>query len=362
MQINAYHTDRFTGDESLISSFQDYEGLSFESVNPGGYSVASFDIKRKATVFWEDLQFQNRIQISHLSEVVWEGYIDKTDRSINPDNISIQCLGWSARLNQLGTEDDITAGVLNYYMRDFITDVILADGDIEIIEGDLGGYGYAYPQYTRFEFAPYTTYFDALEKLNAADKWDWGVWNDFKMYYSEPDPTDIKWIVYLEDCSDLTISPNPANLCNYVIVSYTQDGTHQQTTTRQDAASQVKYGVIKNHIDVPGRVTTAGAQQIGDTHLADYSTLRVAAEFTCNRVFNPYGIESPVSYVRAGDNIRLVDWLPTEERLRLGVTDISTFKIKSTSYNHDDATLSVTPTEWVSQVEIALARLEATGY
>ena len=347
-----------------LTMLDDFEGLTFESCNPGGFTVASFVVHRPVTQQWTDLQSFNRIEIGEGPLMFWQGYIDTPTRKIRPDTIDVQCLGWSARLNELGTTADIlVVGAANNQGSDFITNVLLVDADSEIVDGDVETGDYTYPNGTRFEFAPYTTYFDALEQFNAGAGFNWGVWNDLGIYWTAKTPDVIDWYVYTRDCKDLTITPNPAAFANEVLVSYTQDSVHQQTTTRTDAASIAKYGrTTKRMITVPGRITTAGAQSIGDDYLAETANLKVAAEFTTSRVFDDNGSEHHLGEVRGGHNVRLVDWLPTEELLTGEVDDIATFQIKSASYNHDSYDVRITPTEFVPMVETEIARLGVTGY
>jgi len=347
-----------------LTTLNDFEGLTFESCNPGGFTVASFKIHRPVTQAWPDLAPFNRVEIGEAPLVFWQGYIDTPVRKIRPDTIDVQCLGWSARLNELGTTADIlVVGAGNNQGSDFITNVLLADGDCELVAGVIETTDYVYPNGTRFEFAPYTAYFDALEQFNAGAGFDWGVGDDLGIYWKAKTPGIIDWYVYTKDCKGLSISPNPAAFCNEVIVSYTQDSVHQQTTVRTDAPSQTKYGrVTKRMITVPGRITTAGAQSIGDDYLASCAELKVAAEFTTSRVFDSNGGEHHLGEVRGGHNVRLVDWLPTEELLAGAVDDIATFQIKSPCYQHDPKDLRITPTEFVPQVETEIARLGVTGY
>jgi len=240
--------------------------------------------------------------------------------------------------------------------------VLDADSDCEIYGNDIETTDFEYAVGTRFEFSPFTTYFNALEQFNAASNFDWGSWGR-ELYWKAKTPSVIDWFVYTNDCDSLTITPNPAAFCNEVIVSYTQDGTHQQTTTRSDTDSQSKYGrVVKRLLDIPGRITTTNAQSVGDLYLAETAEIKVAAEFTCKRIFDSRGAVRNLAEVRAGENVSILDWLPTEELLARNVNDIATFQIKSTTYSHNEPSLQITPTEFVPQIEVKLAQLEAVGY
>lgn len=352
-------TERIPGQAPGINIF---EGLSFESVDPGGFTVGNFTLHRRVTQYWPDLLHRNQIKIGEGGEVYWEGYLDKPTRKIRPDTFDVSCLGWSSQLNQLWiTFDWIVVNTVNDQCSDLLNAIVLVDPDINIIAGTIETGDYAFPVGTRFEFAPATPYFDALDQFNAANNYDWGVWLDRRFDFTAKTPGTIDWYVWTRDCEDLSISPNPDKLCNYCLVNYTQDGSHYQQVIAQDTASQTLYGVRKVKVDVPGKIITAGATQIANTYIAECANLKVAAEFTCNRIFDSYGAEQPLGKVRGGENVRIVDWMPTEEILS-GVNDIATFQIKSAKYDHSKYTLDVTPTEFVPATDIQIARLQAVGY
>lgn len=347
-----------------------FENLSFESCNPGGFTVASYTLHRKVSQYWPDVLHRNRVAIGEGAEVYWEGYIDKPIRKIRPDTFDISCQGWSAQLNQLWATADITvSSAADDQCSDFINTVMLPDTNINIVAGTIETGDYEYPVNTKFEFAPATYYSDCLDQFNAGNNYDWGVWLDRQFDFTAKAPGVIDWYVYTGDCEDLSISPNPDALCNYVMVDFVQGGAFHEQVILQDAASQLLYGVRKKKLDIPGLIDESsggpanpgGATHIGNTYLADCKDLKVAAEFTCNRIFDSYGAEQSLCKVRAGENIRLVDWLPTEETLT-GVNDIATFRIKSAKYDHNKSTLDVTPTEFMPRTDIQIARLQATGY
>ena len=73
-------------DEDKAWIVNDFEGLSFESVNPGGWTVANFTAVRDITITQHDLQPFNPIVIYDDGPIpVWEGYIDLPTRSVGPD-------------------------------------------------------------------------------------------------------------------------------------------------------------------------------------------------------------------------------------------------------------------------------------
>ena len=76
--------------DALITTINDFEGLSIETSNPGGYSVARFTIHRPVTTYWQEFEPFNPVKVIHQDRAVWEGTIDKPERSINPDTIEVQ--------------------------------------------------------------------------------------------------------------------------------------------------------------------------------------------------------------------------------------------------------------------------------
>ena len=341
-----------------------FEDLVFDSVNPGGFSVASFKVHRPVTQYQADLQHRNWISIGDGALIFWEGYIDKVNRSIRPDVFDISCLGWSAQLNQLWTTEDITALVAGYKCSDFINDVILADPGINLIPGNIQTSDYSYPENTTFTFYPSKFYSECLTQLNAGNNWNWGVWEDKKFDFT-PKKSLVDWYVYTDDCDSLTISPNPENLSNYIMVSFTQDGTNYEQRVVEDEPSQILYGVRKKQLDIPGEIDEdngGGATAIAKVYLSEVKDLKVAAELTTSRIFDTNGSEHHLAEARAGDIVRLVPWMPTEESISKVVDDIATFEMKSAKYDHTRYELAITPTEFVPKVEIQISRIQATGY
>jgi hypothetical protein len=332
-----------------------FEGLSFESVNPGGWTTANFTIHRKITEYWADLAYRNWIVIGNGPDVYWEGFVDKPSRSINPDKIDVGCLGWNAILNELWVTFDIDGP---YKCSTMVTFIGTWSG---ITPGIIKTTDYEYPAGTRFEFAPSTYMFDCMEQLNAANNYDWAVWEGPAISYTAKTPNIVHWVAYARDCDDLVIAPNPEAFSNDILVNYTQDGSHYEQVGASDADSIAIYGYHRKRVDVPGKIITAGATQIANTYLAETKDLKVSASFTLNRVYDIYGVEHHLGEVRAGQNIRLGDYLTTEELLN-GVNDITTFQIKSPKYDHDSYTLDISPTEFVPSTETQIARLQAVGY
>ena len=341
-----------------------FEDLTFESCNPGGFTVASFVLHRPITEYWPDLIYKNRIIIGEGEVVVWEGYIDQVIRSIRPDSFQVNCLGWCSRLGELGTTTDINVGGGTYKLSTFINSVVLADAALvaesSIIAGTISTSDWAYNSGTVFSFAPYTSYSDATEELNKGNNFNYGVWTDKKLNFTAKTST-INWLVKTEDCSDLTISPDSETFCNRLYTTWMEGGLYPLHRTDNNTTSQGLYGIIEKSLSLPGKKHANDAAQIATTYINEMSVLRASAEFTCSRIYDANGTEVPLYLVRGGDNVQIVDYLSTEETL-VAISDIATFQIKSPQYDHKNASLKITPSDFIPSTETRIGQLEATGY
>jgi hypothetical protein len=304
------------------------------------------------------MQTFNRIVIGEGPFVFWEGYIDKIDRNINPDVFNVSCLGWSSIFNQQGTTADITVVAASDHMSEFIINVLLADANITALisnsTANIGTTDFDYPDTTVWTFAPYTSYFDALTQMNKGNNWNWGVWENRVMSFAAKFTTPT-WLAKTSDCSDLKISPNPENFANRIVCSYTLPGGFPADLTVNDVPSQTEYGrIVTKLLSLPGEMTTPGATSIAGVCLTESKDLKVSGEFTTSKIYDIYGTEHHLGEVKAGEVVRITDWLPTEEAT--GVDNIATHEIKSPKYDHNSSSLAVTPTEFVSQTEVLIAQ------
>jgi len=348
---------------------RDFEDLDFEHVMPGGFTVANFKLHRPIRVLYPELQTFNQIEIGESDSVVWEGFLDIPARSIRPDTFNNTCQGWGSRLNDLGTVDDINVGAGGYKMSTFINNVVLADGDIELVAGTIETTDYDHLNGTVFTFSPYKTYFDCLSQLNTANNWHWYVDVNKTLNFVEPVDT-VDWLIKTSDCVDLKIQPNPEAMANRLEVVYTQDGTTPEYITLNDTASQSLYGrVVTKTLNIPGEIVTGssvpaytGAYKVAHTQLDAMKDLRVAAEVTVNRIYDSVGNPAELWRAHGGDVVRITDWLPQEEVMAGGIDNLATYRLKSAKYQHSTKTLQLVPAEFVSQADIWMARANMVGY
>lgn len=346
-----------------------YENLTFGALGPGGANSASFILPRPLTQSYSDLGHKNRVIIGSGPLIFWGGKIDDVARGQAPDTIEVTCIGFPALLEQVGTTADIYAPAGGYKASTFLTDVLLVDAKIdEITTGSIDTDDYAYPVGTKFEFAPRTTYSDALAQFLGANEYEYAVGRGLKVENADiaklswfpRDTSTVKWYVTTDDCTELEARSNPDALCTRLHLTYSPSGSTNITNVYEDTDAQGISGVIEKDLSIPGHSTPAMADIIGNLYIAECKDLKVSAEFTCSRIFDRYMVEHDLGEVEVGDNAKVLDWLPTEELL-MNAT-ISTSHIKSLEYDHDAYNLQVVPNEFVPQIEVMLARSEMVDY
>lgn len=360
MYIQLFH--RTTG--QLLGEVDNYEGLSFSSIHPGGFATCSFSLKWSITYQYPELEAYNEVKVWWGTEVAWQGYIDEVAIRVKPDQFDVSCLGWSARLNEYGETDNQTEQKGSTYIAEMLEDdnCLLAGGDINTDD-------YTGPDLLDIE--PYTTWNDLINMYwTWNESWHWGVWEDRRLYW---EPLDLKPAYYASKnhCDDLTITPGTEGYCNQVLANYTQDGTHYEQLTVDNEGEQERVGrVVVCYLDVPGMVDETADGEATDyatIYLNERSEIKPKAEFSTKRLFDNTGASYPLALVRAGKAVRLLDFLPMEIVLdRIDrVDEITTFTIKEASFTElPDRTgvVSITPTEYLSRLDVQMARLEAYGY
>lgn len=356
--------DRNTG--RLLGELDDYEGLQFDSIHPGGFATASFSVKRSIIMEYPEFERYNEIKIMWGVQVAWQGYIDEVSVSVKPDQFDISCLGWSASLNDYGETENQDSQKCSDYIN---SDSFIENDNCHLDAGVINTDDYTGPYLE--DIAPYTTWNDLINKYwEWNDSWHWGVWEERKFFW---EPLSLAPVYYASKnhCDDLTIAPGIEGYANRVVCNYSQDGKHYEQLTVEDTDEQDGVGrIVIAYLNVPGKVNETGNGEATDyatTYLAEHSTMKPKAEFSTKRIFSNSGSPYPLALVRAGKAVRLLDFLPMETLLENidTVDEITTFIIKQASFSElPDKTgvLSITPTEFLSKVNVQLSRLEAWGY
>ena len=347
--------DRITG--KSLSRIDRFSGLGLETEKIGGFTIAQFVDKRPIDVAYNDLKKLNGIVIHTGDDIPWEGYVEEVART-SPDEMAVSCLGWSGRFQQVGVRANQAPGKCST----FLNDVMFADTDITdfISAGDIETETFSGPAIE--DIRPYKNYQEIIDQYNEWYDWRPQIWEDKKFDWKPPQ-TSVKWIVADSDSPGFSVTETAQNFFNHVPYSYSAGGSHKAIDDVEDAASILECGRrISSPLDIPGRCSPADAAAIAAVYLNRGLTTTVVGEIRTKRVFTANLV--PVIglwQIRAGDIIRVMDYLPTEVTIAdvNAANEITTFEIHATRYLAKEKEIQISPTEWASGIDVSFAKLEA---
>lgn len=279
---------------------------------------------------------------------------DENDRTKIYD-IIIYCHYDSAHPNYTGP---------SYTTGELIIDALLASECDDEISTDFGGLidpGYIPAGFTT-QNGDFETVADVIKRalrygdtsLNSYADFVWGIQgtSDGKARYTikRRDTTRHDWIVNLNELIGFSDETDMSSVENYVIVRYTDsDGLTQFYTplddsTLKDSGSILKYGRRDSHILDIGKGASADALRYGQRYLAYKSEPQLKGSLTVTGfIRNTQGVAQPVSYVRAGDVVRIADY-------KGGYNIV----VGHTSYNGGEITNVLTmetPSDWMAMID-----------
>jgi hypothetical protein len=187
-----------------------------------------------------------------------------------------------------------------------------------------------------------TTGQDAVMDVNKYFLWEWGVYDDLKFFWREPDPARLLWRGRLDRGTKVSLEGEAADTrFNGVIVRYTdpigvqkiagptasywQGGIARCDVTNDalvdtNAANPVNQAGIPRRwgvLDVGPTTTDAGAVQLGYVWLQEHALPQRRGSITlADTVYHPTEGYVPTWRVRAGDGI-LIDDLADDEPRRI---------------------------------------------
>ena len=339
----------------VLNRLSNYEALRFETDRIGGFTTASFEVKRDALNIQPDLVAYNQIDIKEGAAIVWEGYIAEPGRN-SPVNISIPCYGWSGLLSEV----PVTADQPAQKMSTFIT-AMLAYGRVSpfIVPGIISLNDYDKPPATD-DIPPGKYYLELLDSYNKWNDWRCFITAGHKFNFGPPQ-TAAKWIVLAKDAPGFQITDSTANFWNEVVYKYT-DGTGEHYNSVSDTDSYNKYGRwVTKIIEIPGVVS-------GNPQAAVYATMylnrgknmTVMGQITTSTVYYADSrLPAPPYKVNGGDVLKLQDFLAPAGYIGNAVDEITTFEIKTTQYDRKAENITITPKDWDSGLEATFAGLDS---
>ncbi len=337
------------------------EQLKYSSILYGGFATCSFNVPtRDPKLFYPDLQPANVVKIRHDGLIVWEGLIVAPGLDIAAESaLAIQAAGFVYRLKRRWSTASFGASVKG---STWITNNLIADTDLGLTAATIQTGDYAFPN--GLDLAPQAYYSDVLERVNAANGWHYGVWEnrtfDFKAVSTSPD-----YYIDIEDC-DSQIVPALDAIENYLRVSYTTDGSTYKyfnwPATGPDATSAALYGRCDGTLAIPGKATLAQAQQIATVALNERKVMRPATAIVARRVLSSTGVEVPLEQVNArGKLVHIRGLYPGELTIEnaQAINELSTFVVVHAEPDLEAGTVTLSPGTYGLQLDKRLARLEA---
>lgn len=249
-----------------------------------------------------------------------------------------------------------------YTTGELIIDALLVGGCDDEISTDWGGVidpGYIPTGFITNDFEAVSSIIKRCLRfgdtdLNSYADFVWGIQgtSDGKARYviKRRNTLAYDWIVNLSDLTAFTDETDITSIENYVIVRYTdaeglvQFYTPDDDSTLKDSDSILKYGRRDSPVLSIEKGVAADALRYGKRHLAYKKELQPKGSLTASGyIRNAQNIPQPVSFVRAGDVVRIADY-------KGGYNIV----IGHTSYNggENSNTLTMeTPPDWMAMID-----------
>lgn len=332
--------------------------LRFSTRIPGGFFMASFDLRVDLPGGWEWLRDKifYRLLISDVNDVLFEGRLE--DPVLSKGAVGATFFGYYGNLSDLvwngsfsANADATIKSILTSHCVQINSDQTnIAATNISISSQD--GDQDIYPM----------KIFERLLNFSDSTKgiWDLAIWDDRIPYLIKRDASTVTWNVRLADLDKYRIKYTGNEIRNQVYTVYQSGGNKTRTADADDSASQTKYGFVRSHaIPDLDAVSATAAQGQRDGYLEAHKDAWPQLDnITIGPwVFNSNQRKTPSYKVRAGDVIRVQDLIPQTGDLDTITQDaLRTFFIVETEYSVDSGTLRLTLDRASDNLDAVLAR------
>jgi len=332
----------------------DLRELRHGTRTPGGFSDLSFTLAVTETEYWqwrtERLLFRLLLEESG-GQAIWEGRLEDVELIAK----------WQVRLRWYGYWSNFTDAFVNasfnttgdaiiQALRDEIDDDAAAALQISTsnAEMDTGpNIDQDYVDVPMWEAISDPTR-GVLRFGSPNDKpMNLTIYEDRVIRYKERNPSAVDWQAFIKPengggVPNLKANISWKNTANVVMTVY--DGP-TRTAVAEDSASISKF--IRRDLRLTGLITADAttAQQLRDTELAARKDIQQQTNgLTLSRVWDTNGVEWPLCRVRAGEVIRINDFVPVTGDLDAVTLDaFRTFVIEETVCDHDRGRLTIRP-------------------
>ena len=343
------------------------EDLRFGSMVGIGYSECSFTAKRTPRRYQDDLKPTNKLVVRSGRTVAWSGEIIAPIHQVQ-DAIAtpVECDGLGYRLATRAKVAPFSSGKGSAWM----TTNLIGDADLGYASGDIDTGDYDFPY--GVDFSPVTYYAEAVDKINKANGYDYGV--DENGFYFRPFPTTAAYEVRAEDAR-YELAYSIEDIENCLFVSYTEDGSLYKYfwypnsdmvtyagTPAPDATSAALYRRRDGVLPIQGRSDLTQAVAMAAVALDERKRMRPRSSFVVTRVTSTVtGQVVPLELVGVGELVHIRDLYPTSISSTAAriMNELSTFQIFEASYEVARGELTIAPGTMSLMMEKMLARIES---
>jgi hypothetical protein len=339
------------------------EGLKFGTMLGVGFSTCSFKLKRSPRQYWPDLRPTNRVKIIGGRRAKWEGEITNPGVEVEEGfEMPVECDGTGYRLAtrlSLATFGDTTKGS-TWMLANMLTDT-----DLDYEAGRIDTDDYEFP--FGIDLFPQSYFAETLDKINKANGWFYGVWEDRKFHF-HPFGEEAEYEVTVEDAK-FSLNYSIEEIVNYLRVSYTPNGSlydyFSWPAGGPDTESAELYRRRDGTLANQGKMDQSQAEQMATVFLNERKRMRPKTSFKVQRITSTLtGKEVPKEDVRAGSVVFIKNMYPTkpgryDQRI---INELSTFPIFETDCEVTrvgDIDLTIAPGTMGLMMEKMLARIEA---
>jgi hypothetical protein len=347
----------FYGSKKLATfSKGECSGLTFSKEVPGGCIAADFSV---AADFDQDHDWAKRhniVEIFHESKRVWKGLVYSVGRSWGPEqtDIVIGCAGLSFKLNKLTTTVDLSGEKGSTWM----TDHLVTHGKLRqwVKAWDIETTDYTIPD--TIDVDRYETLNGMIEAINKFNGFEWGIDQDFTFFFR---PYRVQKAAYITDLqhSEGAILRDLGDYADKI--QYKYDNLAGNPASNKTSTEDTDLPVpICEIIDIPGLNSAAQALQYATIALDEALVSGSSTEVTATRIWNRANVPVHPSEVEPGKAVFIRGILPGRKQPGefFEPDDISTFMIKTMTYNDDNESVSLGPGRVADKLEVLLARIE----
>ncbi len=328
---------------------------------PGGFWRLEVGVASSEAEYWQwrEERLLARVLLEESGgKSIWEGRLEEVELVSAAAGLWATRLGfvgyWSNFADSFQTPNYSTTG--DVIVKD-LRDNIHADSlQLSTADDDIEAPGVTITQdYSEVDWSAWKILTDGRRGVmtfgDSSDrKMDLAVWDGRKVHYKSRNPSAVDWTAYVHEeygggISRLPLSVSWRNLANAVIVAYTSGGSLTRTAAATDAASIARWVRKEKHVPDIGASDAGTANSRRDTELALRKDPQQQVDgIALSKVWDVDGVEWPLCRVRAGDVLRVPDFVPrTGDSGSVSLDAFRTFVIEETNCDHVAGVLTVRP-------------------